>query len=61
MVIYKVAVIQLHPEVVAANFPLSVAFTNTSKPLQAEDNHRRACRYIREVASQGAVLAVLPE
>lgn len=31
------------------------------KPLQVEYNHKRACDFIREAASKGAVLAVLPE
>jgi predicted amidohydrolase len=60
MVVHKVAVIQLYPKV-ASHISFTAHFADSFKPLQMEDNHQRACKFIREAASQGAVLAVLPE
>jgi hypothetical protein len=60
MVTHKVAVIQLHTKVYL-KLSSRRKFTDACKPLQVEDNHLRACKFIREAASQGAVLAVLPE
>lgn len=33
----------------------------SNKDLALEENHQKACFYIRDAASQGAELAVLPE
>jgi hypothetical protein len=71
---YKVAVIQWHIKVSRASIILSynnnrdttllisfLFFRFPAQNLAPEENHTKACNYIRQAAAQGAVLAVLPE
>lgn len=59
----RVAVIQLHSVVCQTlSLPLFYVLTETiSQALDIEGNFTKACAFIRQTASQGAQLVVLPE
>lgn len=51
-----------HPGTSLATYAESQQIANQPpQDLAIEENHRKACDYIREAAAQGAELAVLPE
>ncbi|RJE25970.1 hydrolase, carbon-nitrogen family [Aspergillus sclerotialis] len=58
---HRIAVIQWHIKVLLPFLTQILSFELIKKDLALEENHQKACDYIRDAAAKGAELAVLPE
>lgn len=60
--IHRIAVVQWHIKVSRVDNPLlHNTPVNRQQALAVEENHQKACDYIRSAAAEGAKLVVLPE
>ena len=58
---HRIAVIQWHIKVCLPFLTLVFSAQLIKKDLALDENHQKACHYIRDAAAKGAELAVLPE